>query len=295
MTSRVAAPNVSLGPAGRIAHDIPCIHCGYNLRTLLADQACPECNQPVGESLRGDMLWFSNPAWLAKLAGGTAWLILGSALWLVFRFALELLLQQRLATGTMAPATVVFTGNAIFYAIKMAEFVGIWMVTRPDPRTLGNPSPLDARALARILLVATFLLSFVPWRAAPGSITSTILWLIPGMISLFGWICLYVHLARLARRIPSAGLVWLTYTAVAVMALDQCLGYANSLWFALRTPAIRAGTSIMWIPFLLWCLSLASMVLLLAAQVLYRMRFRQALRQSKQAMQKANPLPGASG
>jgi len=31
--------------------DTPCIHCGYFLRTLSRDGRCPECGQPVADSL----------------------------------------------------------------------------------------------------------------------------------------------------------------------------------------------------------------------------------------------------
>ncbi len=46
----------------RIARDVSCLTCGYNLRSLLPDQTCPECGAAVAESLRGDQLRSSGSA-----------------------------------------------------------------------------------------------------------------------------------------------------------------------------------------------------------------------------------------
>ena len=42
---------VPIDAEGRIAGDLKCGGCGYNLRTLDESGVCPECNKPVGESL----------------------------------------------------------------------------------------------------------------------------------------------------------------------------------------------------------------------------------------------------
>lgn len=34
-----------------IDHDLPCLSCSYNLRTLAQDGRCPECNTPVATTL----------------------------------------------------------------------------------------------------------------------------------------------------------------------------------------------------------------------------------------------------
>src|SRR5690242_2831255 len=52
--------------------DALCRRCGYNLRGLPLDGRCPECATPVGLSLRGDLIRFSDPRWSARVVGGLA-------------------------------------------------------------------------------------------------------------------------------------------------------------------------------------------------------------------------------
>jgi hypothetical protein len=61
---------VTLNAEGRVAGDLACIQCGYNLRTLHREAKCPECGLEVARSMRGDRLRYSDPAWLAKVAVG---------------------------------------------------------------------------------------------------------------------------------------------------------------------------------------------------------------------------------
>ncbi len=64
-----------LGESTRIATDLPCLKCGYNLRTLPLAGRCPECGVPVERTMRGDLLRFSDPKWVAGLSGGVqCWL-----------------------------------------------------------------------------------------------------------------------------------------------------------------------------------------------------------------------------
>lgn len=89
---------------GRIEQDTPCLHCGYNLRTLAAAASCPECGMAVRTSLRGDRLGEAPPAYLRKVLRGAA----------VFR------------TGVLCALPLVYPGLP-FAAI------GLWWVTAPQP------------------------------------------------------------------------------------------------------------------------------------------------------------------
>lgn len=55
--------------------DLPCIGCGYNLRTLPDDGRCPECNRPVRSSL-------AEPIWRGS-SRELRWTRFGVGLWLI--------------------------------------------------------------------------------------------------------------------------------------------------------------------------------------------------------------------
>ena len=63
--------------------DVPCIHCGYNLRGLVPGGMCPECGHAIDEALRGDLLRFANPDWLRKLRLGIALQLWGIGLGII--------------------------------------------------------------------------------------------------------------------------------------------------------------------------------------------------------------------
>ncbi|TWT42168.1 hypothetical protein RAS1_32980 [Phycisphaerae bacterium RAS1] len=72
-----------MGADSRIDADVPCIQCGYNLRTIHTSAACPECNRRIAESLYAQSLEFSDPAWRRKVCSGMRLLRLAAVLWVV--------------------------------------------------------------------------------------------------------------------------------------------------------------------------------------------------------------------
>ena len=72
--SRGQIPFVAYDADGRLDQDLPCLKCGYNLRTLFDDGQCPECGASVHESARLAWLCQHDPAWLRRLARATIWI-----------------------------------------------------------------------------------------------------------------------------------------------------------------------------------------------------------------------------
>src|SRR5688572_7707778 len=67
--------------AGRVVlADAPCRRCSYNLRSLSLDGLCPECGTPVGLSVQGDLLRYSDPKWLDTVRMGITLFLFGGLL-----------------------------------------------------------------------------------------------------------------------------------------------------------------------------------------------------------------------
>ena len=106
----------------RLAGDLRCVSCGYNLRGLARSGICGECGAPIKLSLAGSGLGFADPAWIGRLRTGTACLAL-TLPWLWF-----------------PPAWFAFG-------------VGLWRITAPDPATTPSEKRLPITVL-RLLLFA---------------------------------------------------------------------------------------------------------------------------------------------
>src|ERR1051325_11587020 len=60
--------------------DVGCRKCSYNLRGLHIDGRCPECGAAIELSVHGDLLRFSDPAWLDLIGAGLNWIMAGVAI-----------------------------------------------------------------------------------------------------------------------------------------------------------------------------------------------------------------------
>lgn len=223
----VVAPD----PSALLQTDLPCVGCGYNLRTLPVAGRCPECGGEVGRSTaalgRRWALARADRQWLAGLRDGVglgAVAVLSAAL---ARLVLEVFPQYHTQPYAAAAAAIVPWGLAL---------AAVWFLTRRDagdPRREPLTPPWPRRAI-RVLAVAELIgllaltdtESWQPsWRHLAGDFLT---WLsIP--ISLLVWL----RLRALARALDSRSLVRQTtlcaagvpavFTAMRLMAPDSWL------------------------------------------------------------------------
>jgi hypothetical protein len=124
---------------GVVVADVPCIGCGYNLRSLSRDANCPECGKAVVASLRHDDLALADPAWLEQVASGT----------------------QRVGLALVAVLVLVAVGFVLPLAwplVAVIAAIGYWRIATAEPGVLaqeGYRSRLVLRVLAVILGLAS--------------------------------------------------------------------------------------------------------------------------------------------
>jgi hypothetical protein len=220
MTATVPQPVVPLhtDSAGRLAEDLACIKCGYNLRGADAEGACPECGLAVGRSARGHWLRYCDPGWLASIWQGL------NLLGIVIACVVLLVMLERAGWVTRGAWGDTLAMIALAGAISTAAVLGVvgfWKATRPDPAKLGDEWPVNARRAARVLLIGSIVVIIglpivihnfgirvderIPEEALPAAM-------------LAGLLAILWHARGLARRIPNRPLQWLTVMVVAVLA-----------------------------------------------------------------------------
>ena len=191
-----APPTVALDSAGRVAEDVRCRSCGYNLRGISPQGRCPECQTEVGRSIRAGVLRACDRYWVRQLAGGVSWII-G---WILF--GVFLLLGWRFVGRVLAitPGLVIILGLLVIGV----GLVGGWMITAADPDGAAAERRVSARRVARYTMV-TWALSY---GAIIGiSVTRTLVpgpWMtaLPVMLGVAAYVALCIHGRELALRLP---------------------------------------------------------------------------------------------
>ncbi len=237
-TADATASDIPLDPAGRIARDVACLRCGYNLRSLLPDQACPECGAAVAPSLRGDLLRLSDPRWLKRLSAGMTCIVIGQIAllatlcgalrWLELWFSAILKILQPAASIVLI---LLAFGTLI---------VGVWLATSPEPGRVGAARDSRTRITIRVLLAAFLLLmlagalSPVGTSARPATM-SDLCWseLRSALCCLLisaGWVIFCVHISPLGRRAGAPRLARFTLLVPFVVGLLGLVCTGISTW-----------------------------------------------------------------
>src|SRR5262245_25253609 len=147
-----------------IRSDLPCSDCGYDLRTLSADGRCPECGQPIAQTL---LLTLERSGLIVARAR------LPRSIYASLRDGLLLLL----CAGACALAVALLPNEMFLYKSGPRKLVlglvwgswvlslyGIWEIAAPIPVNVLRTSDPVAR---RILRAVVCFLTFAPGLAAP--------------------------------------------------------------------------------------------------------------------------------
>jgi hypothetical protein len=235
---RPARPAVRPTARGDVVlDDRPCLVCGYNLRSLPASGKCPECGAAVARSLKGVLLRYCAPEYVARLRRGILMVeaaigleILAKLLMVGLNFTAVMNAGVLKVSPGPGPTGATFSGYRptlalertsllISIALQALSLVGWWWFTTPDPG-LAERDPADRwRRILRFFLALSaataavnFVTTFVPSlmtqaNAAAGGLLPkvTVRLAIKGLSEiafLVGFIATMLYMMHLARRLP---------------------------------------------------------------------------------------------
>ncbi|MCC6361064.1 MAG: hypothetical protein IT450_20170 [Phycisphaerales bacterium] len=199
--ARPAGRMAAIDASGTITEDVTCRRCAYNLRGLHYEGRCPECGTPVGRSLLGDLLQYSDPAWVKRVSDGLNLIIIGVVVGILLGCVLGIAGR---GAGRSSNSIVQFAVSAV---AGLIGFVGAWMMTERDPSGIGEDKDVNARKIVRFTLVLGLLAT--PLTLAEDAIEDPNLGLaivlaagVLSLIALVGEWYKFVYYEQLARRIP---------------------------------------------------------------------------------------------
>lgn len=158
----------------KVADEVLCARCGYDLRGLTVDQRCPECAAPVRNSMRAKKLEYAAPEFLNALIRGALLAMLSAivALSTVALTALLILTAISFAAAGTTPGGVmiVLTGLWVIGPLACGSLatIGWWKLTTRDPGAGGTRRDSRVRKVLRICTAITgacWLISCVPMVA----------------------------------------------------------------------------------------------------------------------------------
>ena len=287
---------VALDQDGRLAEDVACRHCGYNLRGLELAGRCPECEMAIEKTLHAFLLRFCDPVWLGRLRSGLTLLIVTIfarlAVGLILGLSIMLLIGSTGETSLLLESAFLL----LFAGIGAMQLIAYWRITSPEPSPLHEEDPLSARRIARVGLIlsaASGLLAFAfdpdtysmgTMEMADAPVQAGFAWtldLVATGSGLIGLFALFVYARSIALRFPadklakSTRLVMWGYTipaaAATIVQLVAEAYYSTSISLGGFEIALMVGQVVFAIPVLVF--GIWGIVLLF----MYRHRLKQAL------------------
>lgn len=196
-----------------------CRRCGYELKGLPMKGQCPECGLSVARSLRGNLLEYSDPSYVRRLATGA--LLVEVAILAFCAVPIGALVVVTIGTAMSLDSTMVevlsAVGAVVSIGASIVGLLGLFVLTSRDPAFVGADESDRSRLVTRWATVVcavgwagASVISMLPTVAsvAPARFAA-VLSLSTAAATIALWVQVIAslfYLRHLAMRVPHAGL-----------------------------------------------------------------------------------------
>lgn len=203
--------------SGVLDTDRPCVQCSYNLRGLGLSGNCPECGSSVQQSLRGILLEFASPDYLATVRSGLRLVLTGILLYIALQI-ITTVAAVALAGPGIAGGGFTLVGMALGLGVQGLILFGYWQYTQPDPGFVGTDLPDTPRKVVRIAVAAQAAagviqagLTFAMLSSGAAGVVFGGLFFVVSFTAFAAWIAGFIGIMLytqwLAKRIPDGYIV----------------------------------------------------------------------------------------
>ena len=250
MNTQELSPAPTSPPAALVDHDRNCTRCSYNLRGLAIESLCPECGSPVKDSLRGILLRFASPGYLATIHRGVRFVLIGIPLKIFLPIALIILATS---AGRTSGAMMAIQGVSLLASALI--IYGYWLYTEADPGFVGDESAGSARAVARSMAIVSAAIiatqAAVQWMGllplvakGPGPVFVRAAFSVASSLAVAGQYFAMMRYSRwLARRIPDESIVRRATTLAWLLPSLEMIGGLSSVSFVISRTIGPASAS----------------------------------------------------
>lgn len=147
-----------------IDHDVSCVSCGYNLRSLDVEGQCPECGADVAHTMHGDYLRYADRAWIEQTLRGLRWAVQSRKVLLITVLSIlllviagVLLLPRDRDTTLEGVLEFILTIAQIMVMLSAVGLgIGLWMISKGEPRAETKHVHLQTviRAMSAVIIPA---------------------------------------------------------------------------------------------------------------------------------------------
>jgi hypothetical protein len=205
-----------------------CNRCSYSLVGLPISGVCPECGQPVAASLRGFLLQFASPDYIATVRSGLSFILNGILLQILLMVVGVVLAFAFRGAGGV---TLLLMGGNLVCALII--FLGYLKATEADPSFVGTDRPTGARNVVRIAAVAQIALTFpaIALELLGGTMDPGLKSILTGIVSLLSMIAwavqffaMMLYTRWLGSRVPDHWIIKRTKTYMWLLPLLTTVG-----------------------------------------------------------------------
>lgn len=216
-----------------VVDDANCSRCGYNLIGLPANGVCPECGQPVVDSLKGFQLEYASREYIEKIRSGHSFILNGILIQIVFSI-LSFVVSIAFGVGSPGATGVPLLLQAGAIACATVILMGYLKATELDPGFVRSDKPMGARRVVRVAATAQVAIAVIllPLPLLAGmSLSPTLVQVATfgfGLLNMAAWaaqfFAMMLYTRWLASRIPDNWIIRRTKTYMWLLPILTTVG-----------------------------------------------------------------------